>query len=579
LSVPEPCSHTHSASVLRSLYIRDYALIEELEVEFRPGLNVITGETGAGKSILIGALKMILGERASLEVVRTGAKKAIIEGVFEVAGNERLDALLAENEMESTDSIILRREISERQSRAFVNDSPATVQVLRDVAAMLIDLHGQHEHQSLLRTDTHIEMLDNFGSLGGLKKTYREGYDAVASLVREIRHLKARERELVQQRDLIAFQIEEIDGVNPHSGEEDELEAEHRVLENAERLFETANSLFEILYERDGSANDLLSKAHGELQDLARIDEAFNEQCNEINSARISVSETANWLQAYASRIEFNPERLQTIRDRLGDIEHLKRKYGGTLESVLDHRQKIGETFDLAADFEGAIKRLKGQIAEARGRLSQKALALSQRRKDVAANLAKAIVGELGALGMPHSRFEVRFSVTEDQSGWIETGDGRKVAAHHDGMDQAEFYISTNMGEEVRPLARVASGGEISRIMLALKTILARSERLPILVFDEIDTGISGAVARKVGESMRSLGTSHQLIAITHLPQIASLGEAHFVVEKYIDDQRTKTRIRPLDDAERTREVAILMSGAELTDAALASARELILRR
>lgn len=563
--------------MLRSLYIRDYALIEELEVEFGSGLNIITGETGAGKSILIGALKMILGERASTEVVRTGAKKAVIEGIFDEADTPRMRALLEENGIESHPQIILRREISSTQSRAFINDTPATAAVMREVASNLIDLHGQHEHQSLLRVETHLELLDNFGSLGGLREGYARHYEAVAELLREQQRLVSRERELRQQKELYAFQIQEIDRVAPEAGEEEALEAERRVLENAEYLYASTAELYGTLYEGDDAVHDRLVLVRNALQDLARIDRDFEDTLAEIKSAQIIVSEAAKFLQDYNARIEFNPERLEEIRTRLGELERLKRKYGGSLEAVLAHRREIGETYDIAVDFEGAIERLGRQIDEAQAKLTEAAQRLSAKRQDVARRIEQAIATELARLGMPHSRFEVRFSRQEDADGWIRTGDGAgRFAAYPTGMDQVEFFISTNLGEEPRPLVRTASGGEISRIMLALKTILAKSERLPILVFDEIDTGISGSMARKVGESMHDLADYHQIIAITHLPQIAALGDIHFLVEKYVDAGRTKTRIRRLSEEDRAAHVASLISGTEVTEAALESARELM---
>jgi DNA repair protein RecN (Recombination protein N) len=569
--------------MLRSLYIRDYALIEELEVEFGSGLNVITGETGAGKSILLGALKMILGERASTETVRTGAKKAVVEGTFDEAESEALAALLRENDIEPQPSIILRREISGTASRAFINDTPATAQLLRDVAASLIDLHGQHEHQSLLRTEMHLELLDDFGGLGSLRQDYRQQYEVVGGLIHERKHLIQRERELRQQKELYEFQISEIDGVAPVAGEEDELEAERRVLENAELLFETTARLYEILYEADAAVHDHLVLARNELQDLARIDDRFGEQFEEIRNAQIVVGEVAKSLQDYNARIEFNPERLEHIRQRLGELELLKRKYGGTLDAVLSHRRDIGEMYDLAADFEGAIERLGRQIAAAQEELTERAQRLSDKRHEIASRVEKSIVQELARLGMSHSQFEVRFTRQSDPEGWIVLAaagrEPERCAAFANGMDQVEFYISTNLGEATKPLARVASGGEISRIMLALKTILARSERLPILVFDEIDAGISGGIARKVGEAMHDLAQYHQIIAITHLPQIAALGDVHFVVEKSVDDGRTKSHIRRLDAVDFAAQIARLISGEAVTEAALQSARQLMLQR
>jgi len=566
--------------MLKTLYIRDYALIEELEVEFDSGLNILTGETGAGKSIIVGALKMILGERASTEVVRTGAKKAVIEGIFDEADVPKLRALLDANQIDAAPQMILRREITPRHSRAFINDTPATLPVMREVAAHFIDLHGQHEHQSLLRIETHLELLDNFGSLGGLSADYQEKYRRVAGLIEQREALVARERQLHQQKELYEFQIREIDEVDPQPDEEEALEDERRVLENAEQLYEATARLYEMLYASDGAVNDQLVVARNALQDLFRIDRAFESVLDEIKSAQIVVAEVAAFLQDYNARIEFNPERLEAIRVRLGELDRLKRKYGGTLEAVLEHRREIGEQYDLAADFEGAIARLDGEIGAAQQALSGAAERLSAKRHEVAERIERAIVAELTRLGMPNSRFEVRFARRKDADGWIHLPvAGRaaeRYAAFANGMDQVEFFITTNVGEVVKPLVRVVSGGEISRVMLALKTILAKSDRLPILVFDEIDIGISGPIAHKVGESMRDLAQYHQIISITHLPQIAALGDVHFTVEKIVEAGRTKTQIRRLDEAERAEQVATLLSGTEVTEATLESARELM---
>ena len=573
--------------MLQSLSVRDYALIEELEMEFGSGLNIITGATGAGKSILIGALRMILGERANTDVVRGEATKAVVEGIFDDADTERIRTVLAENEIPTgpLPRVILRRRITERGSRGFVNDTPATLDVMRTVAAELIDLHGQHEHQSLLHTETHLRLLDSFGGLGGLVKHYQEKRERVAELVEEREELAARERELRQQKELYEFQIEEIDAVDPQPGEEEELRAEQRVLENAEHLYASTKELYERLFESDDALHDQLVVSRNDLQDLARIDEAFEEHVDEIESARIIVSELANFLQDYNAHVEFDPERLQDIRERTTELEKLKRKYGGTLEAVLEHRREIGEKYELAQDFEGNLERLDAQIEEAKAELTDVAQRLSQKRRTVATRIEDAILDELGTLGMPNSQFEVRFTRQEDPDGWIHA-DGSRAQGPEDkdasyrafrkGMDQVEFFISTNVGVSPKPLTEVASGGEISRIMLALKTILAKSERLPILVFDEIDVGISGNMARRVGESMHDLARYHQIVTITHLPQIAALGDRHYKVEKIVEDGTTKTTIHRLDEQEQATQVASLISGEDITDAALKSARELM---
>ncbi len=566
--------------MLRSLTIRDYALIERLEVEFDSGLNIITGETGAGKSILLGALKLLLGERASTEALRTGAKKAYVEGVFDNANEGRLPRLLEEHEIDPSENgnLVIRREISARGSRAFVNDTPATLDVLREVASNTIDLHGQHEHQSLLRTETHVELLDNFGGLGGLVGTYRTAYQAVAVLQNERADLVRREKELQKQKELYGFQIEEIDAADLQPGEADALEAERRVLENAEHLYEATAELYAQISESDDALYDRLVLVRNQLQDLARIDSAFDDTLSEIRSAEIALKEATQFLQGYNAEIEFNPERLDEIRERMGEIDYLERKYGGTSEAVLAYREDIGKTYDLAKDFEGAIARLDTRIEAAQETLSQAAYRLSQKRHEVAERIEAAVMVELATLGMPHARFVVQFNYQDDPAGWVTLGDaiGRRVTAFPAGADLVEFHLSANLGEDPKPLVKVASGGEVSRIMLALKAILAKSERLPILVFDEIDTGISGPIARRAGESMHRLAQFHQIIAITHLPQIASLGDVHFEVEKIVEDGRTRTRIRRLDETERAAAVASLLSGDAVSEAALQSARELI---
>lgn len=576
------------AQVLRNLTIRDYALIEALEVEFEPGLNAITGETGAGKSILIGALKLLLGERADTDAVRAGAKKAVVEGVFDEADGKAVVNVLRENEIEPNESgmLLVRREVAQRYSRAFVNDTPTTLDVLKRVAEETIDLHGQHEHQSLLHPAKHGPLLDAFGDLGEFVEGYKKARQAVAARVEKRDTLVAREAELGRQKELIEFQIQEIDRVDPRLEEQEERKAEHRILENAERLHEATDSLVAMLSEGEEAMYDRLALARKQLEGLVQIDSAFQETLDEVDQAEVILKEATNFLQDYNSRIEFNPERLEEVRERLGDLDALSRKYGGTIEAVLEHRRKIGETFDLATNFEASITKLNEEIDEARKELGTAAGRLSERRREVAERIEAMIGDELAELGMRGARFEVRFSQEEDPEGWAELdlpaaqgtaqAGGRRLKAYADGVDRIEFYIAPNPGEGLRPLAKTASGGEISRIMLALKTILAKSDRLPILVFDEIDAGISGAVARRVGEKMSRLGAYHQIIAITHLAQIAGLANTHFAVEKSVSDDRTRTDIRCLDADERTAQIALLLSGDAESEAALASAKELI---
>lgn len=571
--------------MLKHLTIKHYAIIEELTIEFQSGLNIITGETGAGKSILIGALSLIFGERASTDVVRKGADKTVVEGIFGIAGNSKCAALLASNEIEASDELILRREISAKgQSRCFLNDSPVKLDVLKEAGDILVDVHGQHEHQSLLRTATHIELLDDFGGLKGLVDSFAESHRGLQDLIAEANSLRERERQLKERRDLYEFQIKDIDTVAPKSGEEDELEAELRILENAERLYEATSRLYGILYEGEHSVRDQLILARNDLEDLVEIDRSFEEARSECYSAEANVEELAKFIQHYNAQIEFNPARLEEIRDRLGQLSLLKKKYGGSLDSVISFREKIGKEFSLAENFSTEIAKMEQQIELVCREASGRAERLSSKRREVAEKLAGSVVPVLAELGIPHGRFEVRI---ENRPAEVPGKDGSRnrplvrlgkkfYETTPKGIDFVEFFLSTNLGEDVKPLSKIASGGEISRVMLALKSSLAKSDRLPMLVFDEIDTGVSGRIAHAVGLGLHTLSKFHQIIAITHLPQIAGFADAHFLVEKREDGRRTSAAVRPLDVDERVGEVARLLSGIDVTEASLKSARELI---
>ncbi|MEX2115718.1 MAG: DNA repair protein RecN [Bacteroidota bacterium] len=568
--------------MLKSISIRNYAIIDAADTEFEPGLNIITGETGAGKSILIDALGLILGERASNDMIRAGAEKAVVEGVFSVASNKRIKTLLESNSLDGQDGLILRREISSKgQNRCFINDTPVNLALLKEAGDYLVDLHGQHEHQSLLRPHTHIEYLDDFGGLEGLLNEYRKSYETLSALFEEREHLKQHEAILRERRDLYEFQLKEIDAVHPQPGEEEALESELRILENSEKLYEATSRLHQMLYEGEQAVYDQLVLARNQLEDLAGIDKSFEDLRNECASAAAMISEVTKFLQQYNARIEFNPERLEQIRERLGQLSLLKKKYGGTIESILEQRERVAREFTLAENFEGEISKLDTSIDDERSRCSAAAQRLSAKRRDLIPKINKSVTAELAKLGIAKADFDVRIQnrpmVPSGDSARAFVKLGREYyQAGARGIDDVEFYLSTNVGEEPRPLARIASGGEVSRVMLALKTILAKSERLPLLVFDEIDVGVSGRVAQAVGHSMRSLSKFHQVIAITHLPQIAGLADVHFAVEKVEDGKRARTQLRKLDLQERVEEVARLMSGAEVTDAGLAGARELM---
>lgn len=565
--------------MLKTLLVKDYALIGQINVEFGRGLNIITGETGAGKSILIDAMSLLLGERASTEVVRKGAQKSIVEGIFEVAGNRKVKQILTENEIEVQPELIMRREISLKgNNRCFLNDTPVTLNVIKEIGDLLVDLHGQHEHQSLLRTDTHIEFLDEFGSMENLLIDYRGKYILLSEATKDLKELKEKENILKEKKDIYEFQIKEIDSVSPEEDEEEKISDELNILENSERLSELTTSIFESLYESGNSVYSTLGKIKSEIEELMDIDKSFSETDNECESAITLVNDIAEFVRKYNSRIEIDPEHLEELRNRLGAINLLKKKYGGSVKSILQHREKIGREFELAESYTDAMDKLEKEIKRLRVSCGVTADELSKKRKEISKKVQKEIQEALSYLGIENSVFNVEinhFAAEKNDKDFILVN-GKPFKYNSTGYDNVEFFISTNPGEDPKPLAKVASGGEISRVMLALKSILARTDKLPLLIFDEIDTGVSGRIAQKVGQALKSLAGFHQVISITHLPQIAGLADHHFAVEKNINQDRVVSSIKKLDGEERIKEVAKLMSGEKITEASLKGARELM---
>ena len=564
--------------MIKTLAIKDYILIDKIKIQFESGLNIITGETGVGKSIIIDAMNLLIGEKASTDIIRSGSEKAIIEGIFDVSDNQNVINFLGENNYDISDELIIRREILRKgTSRSFINDSPASLSHLKELGKFLIDLHGQHEHQSLLRTETHIHLLDNFGNLEKLIDEYRTYYFKLKELFAKLDELKNIESSTKEKKDLYEFQAKEIDAVNPKPNEIYELQNKLNILENSERLYEATSRIYETLYESEFAVYDQLIKVRNLIDDLSRIDKTFSELKNDISSAISIVDELAKFIQSYNSRIEFNPELLEEYRERLGSLILLAKKYGGSLEAVIEHRNKIEKELQLAENFEEEIQKIEDEIEDVRKLCSDAAVRLSEKRREVAEKISKSIVTILKDLGINNAKFDVVFrnKKSDNPRSFVKLGNEYYEATPF-GFDDVEFYISTNPGEELKPLAKVASGGEISRIMLALKTILAKSDKLPLMVFDEIDVGISGRIAQKVGKALRNLSEYHQIIAITHLPQIAGFANAHYVVEKKIKDGRAISTIRKLNDEERVYEIAKLISGEEITPASLESAKELI---
>ena len=565
--------------MLLSLKIKDFALIEDIFVKFGKGLNIITGETGAGKSILVGAMGMLLGDRALISNIRKGAKKSIVEGIFDVVENKKIQNLFKENDLDNEPEMILRREVSLKGSnRCFVNDTPVSLNLLRQVGNLLVDLHGQHEHQSLLRSETHIETLDNIGNYEEELLEFREKFLLLKKLKAEINKLIKKQKILIEKQDLYQFQIKEIDSVSPQIDEEEKLLNELKILENSEKLISYTNEIYSRIYDADDSIANKLGKLITLLNDLTPIDSVFEEKVSESETSLAILNDIADFVRKYRDTIDLESEHLDEIRERIASLNMLKKKFGGSLQSILFYREKIQKELELTENYSERINQLNAELKGIQNQAGSLANKISEKRKKVAIKIEHEIIKTLKYLGINDAQFRVNFNkeFAEDSTENRIEYENRFYKADNNGFDNVEFFISTNLGEDVKQLKKVASGGEISRIMLALKTILAKNDKLPLLIFDEIDTGISGRIAQKVGNSLKSLAAYHQLIVITHLPQIASLADHHFVVEKQKVENRIVSIIHKLNPHEKILEVAKLLSGEKVTEVSINSAKELM---
>lgn len=541
--------------MIRFLSIQRLAVIDAVDIEFESGLNVLTGETGAGKSIVVGAVGLLLGGRASADLVRTGEEDALVQAIFETPdGGE----------------VIVRREISAQgRSRAFVDGALVTSGSLKELCGAFVALHGQHEHQVLLDPDSHLDLLDEYAGLRPERDTVGERFAALQEARKELERARADERDRVSRLDLVTFQLGEIDRVAPQAGEDDELATARQVLANAERLQRLCSESYVALYEGDEAVLAALGSVWRRVAELASVDPKFAPFLESREVVKPQLEELAYFLRRYASDIEASPERLQQVEDRLAALERLKKKYGPALGDVLAKRGALESEGHALEHVEERVAQLEAAFGNARDAYLEAARALSERRRSAAPAFTRALEKLLGELAMDHARCEVRFAAPESsESAW--TGAG---------VDVAEFYLSPNPGEDLRPLARIASGGELSRIMLALKTMAAADAPGRTLIFDEVDAGIGGRAADVVGSRLQKLGDRFQVLCITHLPQIAAHGTTHFTVEKHVRSGRTKTQVRRLNGEERESELARMIGGVAGGAAVMASARELLAAR
>jgi DNA repair protein RecN (Recombination protein N) len=562
--------------VLLELRVENYAVIDNVAVEFAPGLNLLTGETGAGKSILIDALALLLGDKASVDAVRHGTEKAVVSAVFGVE-SKALDAVLEENGIDvGEEQLILRREISASgKGRVFVNNQPATVTVLRAVAPHVAVIHAQNEAVLAFDAASRMALLDSFAGCDLVRVA--EAFATWNGIRNRIADLERDEQDRLKLLDLWNFQRKEISGANLHAGEDAKLEAEKRVLANSERILSAAMGAYDALYEGNVSASALIRLATKQLEELARIDEKFLESLAQLDSARITVEDIGQTLRDYAEDIEASPERLAEVEDRLAAIDRLKRKYGPTLDEVIALGAELERKLNEMENKDEVLRKLRSEFARAAEEYLAVARSLSRQRYEAARKLEKQVEGEVNELAMK-ARFKVEVSGADDEANWTAKG-----------FDEVQYLISANPGEPLGPVGEIASGGELSRVMLALKTTIEAgmngrahrngAKRMAVqrtLVFDEIDSGIGGRAAEAVGKKLKELAGTKQVLCITHLPQIASFADQHYLIEKKESGGRTRTSVRQLDTDERTRELARMISGAKLTDTSIKHAEQML---
>jgi len=556
--------------MLGALRIANLAVIESLEVELGPGFTVLTGETGAGKSILVDALTLVMGGRASADYIRTAAEAAEIEALFDLSDSPAAKKYLQDagiiGEEGDPAEVVVRRIISRSgKNRAWINSKLESTATLFELGRLMVDIYGQHEYQSLLKPERHGRLLDSFGGLLERVDDYRKAYEHWRAKKSELAALDLDETGRAEREDMLRFRVNEIESAKLEPGEDQELARERELLRHAEALGAASRQGVEILYESDGAVVGTLQSLSDRLKDATRFDPELKTSLEQIEQAAAVLEDAASELRAYADRIEADPQRLQWVEDRLDAIRKLKRKYGETIEDILASMEEARSELEGLENRESRLEELRSQVDQAHERALDKAAVLTAERRKAARSLAGKVEKELSSLGMEKTRFEVRIEPAEDEDGlgpW--------------GADRVEFFISPNPGEDLKPLAKIASGGELSRIMLALRVLLAGEGEAATLIFDEVDQGIGGAVAEAVGKKMKAIAANKQTLCVTHLPQIAAQADRHLLVEKRQEKQKTEAGVRELDRGQRIEEIGRMLAGKTVTDTARAHAVEML---
>ena len=548
--------------MITDLYIKNFAIIDNLHVEFREGLNVLTGETGAGKSIIIDAVNLVLGSRASAELIRTGEEEAIVEAIFDLSSSPGILDGIEESGGKCDSELLVKRMVSRSgRNRVFVGGGLSTIAVLADLARQLINIYGQHESQTLLKPDNHLLLLDGFAALSPMREKFAALHDTYRQTLAACRRLDEGEREAARRIDLLSFQSEEIGKALLSPGEEEELERERQILVNAEKLLLNSRMAFDSLYGGDASILGHLRQLLAGVGEISNIDGKLAEVADTLNGAYLQLEDAALALRDYASRVEADPQRLQALDDRLDLIYLLKKKYAPSVAGIIACKEEIDRELEQLLSREEVRNDLTGKLRELEESMAALGADLSARRKRAAKALKAAMEKELHELAMKNALFEVALE---------ELAEPRAS-----GMERAEFLFSPNPGEAPKPLARIASGGELSRLMLALKQVHPESD-VPTLVFDEVDSGIGGATSALVGEKLKRVAAGQQVLCITHLPQVAAFADHHFRVEKLVDGGRTRTAISRLSGEERVKEMARMLGGVKITEKTMEHAREML---
>jgi len=562
--------------MLNEIKISNFAIIKNLRVEFLPGLNVLTGETGAGKSILMSALNLILGGRADTDYIRSGETTATVEAVFQIDDPALLDSIRALGVETEDGELLVKRNVSHNgKSRCFLNDGNVTVSTLAKIGNRLVDIHGQHDHQALLRTETHVELLDHYGKNRETCQRFGREFADYQTSRRNLESMRSQEKNRRERQELLNFQLAEIERAGLSPEEEGELKTEKNILQHAEKLQQTLEQTLSQLSETEGSTLEQLGRAQKEIESLLDLDPALKSQSDRAQTAYCELEEMVSELQSYLRGIEFNPPRLEEIEDRLAEINGLKRKYGMDIPAILAQREKIAEELDSLGSNQEKMDNLEKEIQQREKTLEGFATALADEREKTAKKFKQNVEKELRDLDMAEVQFGVRFDYPTDPQGFVSFR-GETVKLHPGGIGTVEFLFSPNPGEELRPLTKIASGGELSRVMLALKSILHAQDPVPVMVFDEVDAGVGGKVAEKVGVKLGKVAVGKQVFCITHLPQIAGMADAHYRVQKTVRESRTHSTIEKLSYDERVEEIARMSGGEKITPATLKFAKEMI---